>query len=80
MYLWHRYIVKQSESLDELTLTFPEGVVATFQLLPGYPEVRPIDDTRTFILRCASLLCVQLCRRLFKRGNTHDFSVPASTS
>jgi hypothetical protein len=38
--------VKQSESLDELTLTFPEGVVATFQLLPGYPEVRPTDETR----------------------------------
>lgn len=36
-----RYIVKQSEAQDELTVTFPEGVVATCQLLPGYPEVAP---------------------------------------
>jgi hypothetical protein len=36
-----RFIVKHSDALDELTITFQEGVVATFRLLPGYPHVSP---------------------------------------
>lgn len=33
------YIVKHNEAMDELTVTFAEGVVASFSLLAGYPQM-----------------------------------------
>lgn len=37
--LMKRYIVKHNEGMDELTVTFAEGVVASFSLLSGYPNM-----------------------------------------
>lgn len=37
--LMKRYIVKHNEAMDELTVTFAEGVVASFSLLGGYPQM-----------------------------------------
>jgi chromosome segregation ATPase len=37
--LMKRYIVKHNEAMDELTVTFAEGVVASFSLLAGYPQM-----------------------------------------
>lgn len=37
--LMKRFIVKYNEAVDEVTVTFAEGVVATFNLLPGYPQM-----------------------------------------
>ncbi len=37
--LMKRYIVKHNEAMDELTVTFAEGVVASFSLLSGYPHM-----------------------------------------
>lgn len=37
--LMKRYIVKHNEAMDELTVTFAEGVVASFSLLSGYPQM-----------------------------------------
>jgi len=37
--LMKRYIVKHNEAMDELTVTYAEGVVASFLLLEGYPQM-----------------------------------------
>jgi hypothetical protein len=36
----YRFITKHNGAMNELTITYPEGVVASFRLLPGYPQVR----------------------------------------